>query len=258
MNIPFPILERRFQDYAARYFDGETENDYHIDLKLQHSLRVYALARRIVEHEPLGPDAADIALVAALFHDTGRFEQFRRYRTFHDPSSANHARLGVRALLAEDLLRDLPGEVRRTVLGAVFLHNVRALPEPLREPLGAATRVVRDSDKLDIIPVVLANLAADGNGSNVVTLGLDPHPASYTRSIYDAVLAGKTANYAEMRWFNDFRLLLMSWIADLNFPTSLTIFRERGYADTIFDALPDDEAMRTLRARIDARLAPRG
>ncbi|MGE4292810.1 MAG: HD domain-containing protein [Desulfovibrio sp.] len=257
MNTSFELLEKRFQGYVADFFNGDADNDYHIDLKLRHSLRVYELAKRIVAGEALDPAAAQVALISALFHDTGRFPQFQRYKSFHDPSTANHARLGIRALIEADLLQGLERHVRRVVLGAVFLHNVRALPDGLREPLNAAVRVVRDSDKLDIVPVVLEHLEASASGSSVVTLGLQPHPSNYTHSIYEQVMAGESARYEEMRWANDFRLLVLGWIYDLNYPTSIGIFLERGYVDTLFTALPDDAPMRELREKVMAALAAR-
>ena len=36
-----------------------------------------------------------IAEAVALLHDVGRFEQYKRYGTFNDRKSVNHAALGV-------------------------------------------------------------------------------------------------------------------------------------------------------------------
>ncbi|MDD4731397.1 MAG: HD domain-containing protein [Desulfovibrio sp.] len=256
MTISFEELEKTFQQYVARFFNGEPTNDYHIDLKLRHSLRVYELARRIVHEENLDEETARQACIAALLHDTGRFEQYRRYATFHDPSSENHARLGITALLSSSLTKGLSRRERRCLLGAVFLHNVRDLPPRLREPLGTVTRVVRDSDKLDIIPVVLEHLSAGAAASPVVTLGIEPAPNQYTHSIYQQVLAGQSADYQAMRWYNDFRLLVLGWIADLNFTAAKRIYRMRGYAEALFQDLPDIPEMRRLHETVDQRLGP--
>lgn len=258
MTVSFPVLEHRFREYVATYFDGDAVHDFHISLKLDHSLRVYELARRIVASEKLSAEIADISLISALFHDVGRFAQYLRFRSFHDPSTANHARLGIGVLLENGLLHGLDNNVRRNVLGAVYLHNVRLLPSPLREPLATAVKVVRDSDKLDIVPVVLEHLDASVPGSSVVTLGLEPHPEHYTLSVYEQVLARGTAKYQEMRWSNDFRLLVLGWLYDLNFPSSFNIFQERGYVDILFSGLPKDTPMLRLRRQIDQDLALRG
>jgi HD superfamily phosphodiesterase len=250
MSVSHADFEQRFRAHVADFFNGDADNDFHIELKLRHSLRVYELARRIVREEAIPAPAADAALTSALFHDTGRFVQYQRYRSFHDPSTENHARLGIRALLSTNLLKGLPNDARRTVLGAVFLHNVRTLPPNLREPLSTVVKVVRDSDKLDIVPVVLEHLDASAEGSSVVTLGIKSHPTNYTRSIYEQVLAGESAKYEEMCWAHDFRLLVLGWLYDLNFPTSKRLYVQRGYLETLFAALPDDEPMRALRRKI--------
>ena len=51
------------------------------------------------------PDLAQAARIAAVFHDIGRFEQLRRYDTFFDAKSADHAALSVASRLC-DLVRD--------------------------------------------------------------------------------------------------------------------------------------------------------
>lgn len=254
MNVSFAEFEQRFRDHVAAFFNADADNDFHIELKLLHSLRVYELARRIVQEERIPAPVAEVALISALFHDTGRFIQYQRHRSFHDPSTENHARLGIRALLSTNLLEGLTSDARRTVLGAVFLHNVRTLPPNLREPLSTVVKVVRDSDKLDIVPVVLKHLDASAEGSSVVTLGIKSHPTNYTRSIYEQVLAGESAKYEEMRWAHDFRLLVLGWLYDLNFPTSMRLYVQRGYLETLFAALPDDEPMRALRRKIHGEL----
>lgn len=254
MTISLQQLDERFQNYVAGYLTGDPDNDYHIDLKIRHSLRVRDLAARIVRDEKLDAATTRLSLIAALLHDTGRFDQYRTYATFHDPSSKNHARLGITSLLHSDLMSGFSTFERRTVLGAVFLHNVRDLRPDLPEPLNTVVRVVRDSDKLDIIPVVLEHLSAGADASSKVTLDTKNDPARYTRSIYNKVLAGETANYRDMRWHNDFRLLLLGWVAGLNHTAARTIYRERGYAETLFAAMPDDAPMRQLRRKIALRL----
>ncbi|MEF2144992.1 MAG: HD domain-containing protein [Desulfovibrionaceae bacterium] len=255
MSVELTELEERFRAYVDGFLGNGEESDYHIDLKLRHSLRVYELAREIAERDNLPALVTRLGLMAALFHDTGRFPQYAQFQSFHDPSTANHARLGVTALLHSDLLHDLTLAERRTVLGAVFLHNVRDLPCPLHEPLASVVRLVRDCDKLDIIPIMLDHLDPNQPHNKVVTLGVAPDPSRYTLAILDAVRERRMASYQDMRWYHDFRLLTLGWFYDLNYPGATTIFAERGYAGRIFSELPVDSATTCLRAQMEMDMA---
>jgi putative nucleotidyltransferase with HDIG domain len=49
----------------------------------------------------------ELAETIALFHDIGRFEQFKTYGTFDDRASENHATIGLKVLKATDILNRL-------------------------------------------------------------------------------------------------------------------------------------------------------
>ncbi|MDY0306928.1 MAG: HD domain-containing protein [Desulfovibrionaceae bacterium] len=247
-------LIERFLNYAAGFKNGDADHDYHIRLKAEHSLRVLELARTIAREERLESGTARLLEIAALFHDAGRFEQFARHHTFNDRQSCNHARMGITVLLRDGLLGGLDPATRRVALGAVFLHNVRALPPRLPEPLGAVTRGVRDADKLDIYPVMLSHLDGDKPLDPVVCLGVARDPDRYSEAIIGQLERGRLANYADMRFSNDFRLLLLGWVFDLNYATARRILDQSGHLSRIFGELPRDERMLTLRKRIEEQV----
>ncbi|MGE4551664.1 MAG: HD domain-containing protein, partial [Desulfovibrionaceae bacterium] len=216
----FEELTRRFLAFAEPYKTGEPDDRANVRLKIDHTLRVTALAQTIAAESALPEPAARLSAVAALFHDTGRFPQYARWRTFQDAKSADHARLSLEALARGPLLDGLPRRERGVVLAAVRLHNRRALPSNLRPPLDHVARVVRDADKLDIMAVLLAHLDADAPRNNVVLLGLASDPARWTPACLDALARRRNVDYASMRYTNDFRLLMASWIYDLGYPAS--------------------------------------
>lgn len=256
MNTPdLPRLIERFQAYVAGFLNGDGNADYHFLLKREHTLRVLDNARTIAREEDLPPDLNRLAELAALFHDTGRFPQFARYGTFSDRHSANHAKLGVSALLASDLLDGLPAVERRTVLGAVFLHNVRSLPAGLPGTLNTVTRVVRDADKLDIYPILLGQMEGDKPLDPVISLGIRREPGRYTPQILELLERRQLATYDLMAYENDFRLLVAGWVFDLNFAASRRLLARRGYIDRVFEGLPDDPRLKALRRIIDEELA---
>ena len=82
---------------------------------------VYRHAERIAGSLQLDNDDYCAAMVAALFHDIGRFEQFKHYGTYVDRDSLNHASHGVRVLKELELLDDFSRAQKKNILALRFL-----------------------------------------------------------------------------------------------------------------------------------------
>ena len=212
-------------------------------------------AQSITQSLDLEPGLAGLCHVAALFHDLGRFVQYQTYRTFNDKVSEDHGRLGLKALRRAGILEDLSPRGRSLVRTAVLLHNRRFLPQGLRPDTALAVKVVRDADKLDIFPVLLKYFAPNAPLNLVVMLNLKPHQTEYTPAILSQVMARGLAEYNDMVWINDFKLLICSWIYDLNFPATRRAVLERGYLDAILSLLPDIPEFTALGERLKQDLA---
>ncbi|WP_461210716.1 HD domain-containing protein [Desulfocurvus sp. DL9XJH121] len=240
-------------EHWARIADGR-EN---IDLKLDHSLRVLDEALGITASlggGASGRDLLDAVHLAALYHDMGRFPQFERWGTFNDRKSMNHGRLSLYAARAAGVLDGLSPRLRKVALAAILMHNRRLLPPNLPGDVDFAVRVVRDADKLDIYPVMLSHLEPGAPANPVVTLGLADDPEAYTPQILEQILAGSLCEYRDMRYTNDFKLLVLSWIYDLNFGHSRRALAERGYLERLLACLPRNEAFGGLGERLRADL----
>lgn len=238
--------------YARLFYPPDAQGQSNMALKLDHCLRVFQEAEAIVVGERL--DSAQVALWAALFHDVGRFLQYARFGTFDDRKSVDHGRLGVRVLKERGFLQPLQPSREKAVLAAIILHNRRFLPKHLPSQIAIPAKVVRDADKLDIFMVVLAHLRPNARPNNVVTLGLRDDPTAYSEAMVSQVLSGQLADYAKMVWTNDFRLLLCSWIYDLNFATSKRAVLQRGFVDELLSSLPDTPDIRQVAEKVRADL----
>ena len=117
------------------------------------------------------------------------------------------------------------------------------------------TRIVRDADKLDIFPVLISHFLPNSPLNGVVTLNLEPHPTAYTEEIFQSVRAGRIGKYEAMVWINDLKLLVCSWVYDLNFPVSREIVLQKGYLDAIFRSLPSSPEFVALREQLNEELA---
>ncbi len=251
-------FEDGFARYAEGYFGGD---DYAHRVKFDHSLRVYAEAAALAEaHAPELARAGvprRAALLAGLFHDVGRFEQFERWRTFNDRLSANHARLSVRCCLREGLLADALPLERRLVFGAIMLHNRRAVRRPPVDALGILARLVRDADKLDIYRVMHDYFSPGGEKPSFMRLEAEDHPVNYTPAVLDCLTEGRMASYDLLRWSNDFKLLMLSWVYDLNLPATARAFLDRDYLGIMFGLLPPAPEFQKLSTLLCAELERR-
>jgi putative nucleotidyltransferase with HDIG domain len=236
-----------FREYVGRFRDCPEVDRANIDLKRDHSIRVLGEAEMILDELDADAELALCARTAALFHDIGRFVQYREFKTFSDSRSKNHGLLGCRELGKVAALDGMTGEQKAMVRAVVAMHNRRFAPRGLDERLDFALRVVRDADKLDILGIMIEHFRPDGGINEVVTLHLENDPQAYTPDLLEQAVSGMLADYAGMVWVNDFKLLVLSWVHDLNFPAARRAFRERGYADRVLATLPDSPEFGRLR-----------
>ena len=239
-----------FLDYVSGFRMDDPADQAHLDLKRDHSLRVFDEAFRMTAAEDLDSRDMFLARLAALLHDVGRFTQYRTFRTYKDADSVDHARAGFQVLRRENILSVLPREERVAVMTAVLVHNRKDLPKMLKGRPALLSGVVRDADKLDIIPVVLENMEQGPEASSVVMLGLRRDDAAYTEVVLQQVLSGRLVNYQDMVFSNDFKLLLCSWALGLNFDWTRGEFLRRGYLDRIFRGLPEVGVFQDLEERL--------
>jgi len=247
-------FSRFVQEHAA----GNEQDQRNILLKKTHTDGVCANALRI--SSGLGLLGRDIALagIIALFHDVGRFPQYVRYRTFEDSRSVNHAVLGAKVLLERNVLRDLPKRERSLIVRSVALHNVFILPPRLDREVRLHAEIVRDADKLDIWRVFIE--LADRNPADwpsAVALGL-PDTPECSPAVIASLNRREMVRLTSLRTLNDFRLLQLAWIYDLNFAPSLRMVLERSVIEQLTASLPQTDALSrvvdNLRNYVNERL----
>jgi putative nucleotidyltransferase with HDIG domain len=242
-------LRAWFAAYCGAFYTAVAEDDRNISLKEEHTFRVCGNMELLAEELCFDGSDRRLAAAVALFHDVGRFEQYRRYKTFRDSDSINHAAFGAKVLTEAGVLESLSEGERAIIVRAVTLHNVFVLPAGLDERLTLFVRLVRDADKLDIWRVFIEYYEAPPERrASAVGLGLPDAPVC-SSEIVEAVCNGKMANLSLVRTLNDFKLLQLSWVYDLNFPKSFQLLRENGYLRRLVASMPEtDEGMRAVAA----------
>jgi hypothetical protein len=249
------LVKARFDAFAGSFLSDPGDH-FAYRIKIDHTARVADYAETIAREEGFAPDLILATRLAAVLHDVGRFPQYRAYGTFRDRESANHAALSVTHLLREHMLDGVAARIRKLVVGAVYLHNKRMLPS-LPPQLATVARAVRDSDKLDIYAVMYQHFIQDEPKNPEIVLCAKDEPDAYSPGAAETLLRRTPGNYLDIVYINDFKLMVLGWVYDLNFVTSFRLLERSGLVDAIFDTLPQDGTIAACRKQVHGDLAQR-
>ena len=216
------IVKRAFVAYTANY----NVDDPKIRLKIDHTYRVAGLCEDIAQTVP-GVDV-DIAWLSGMLHDIGRFEQVRRYNTFTDSKSVDHAAFGADLLFADGLLDSFGGydkECKTVLETAIRNHNKFRIEEGLSDMDIAYCQILRDADKIDILRVNYETPIEDiYNVSSEELMDAE---------VTEEVKQGFREKHAIPREVRktpvDLLVSHISMVYELVYPISRKIIREQGY-----------------------------
>lgn len=220
---------RAFRAYADRY----DQNDVKIKLKVDHTCRVAAMCDAISDSLSMKGTQRDIAWLCGMLHDIGRFEQLRRYHTFQDRISCNHAQLSADILFREGRIRDYVDDASNDALmeTAIRLHNVYQLPDDLTEKQYRYCTILRDADKIDILRV-----NCETPRTEIYDLPEEEfETSSITPAVYADVCACRSVDRKNSRTGIDFILGHIAFVFGLVYPESLRQVKKQGYLDQLLN-----------------------
>jgi hypothetical protein len=121
-------------------------------------------------------------------------------------------------------------------------------------------RLIRDADKLDILHLLIDHYRDAGRKNrSAVELSL-PHHDTVSPDAIAALMRRETVNFSHVRNGNDFKLLQMSWVFDVNFAPALRKIRERNFLGQLRDTLPNTgevkKAYEFVERELERRLLP--
>lgn len=284
-----PAIKRIFVEYSAPY----NVQDDKIRLKIEHTYRVAAhceqIAKSLVKSEGLTKQDIDMAWFLGMFHDIGRFEQVRRYGTFYDAESIDHAALsaditfgagadvriksgncqdsevsrGVSEACGQDEYEAgtfIADKIYTATNGAVDMriaeiairnHNVYRLPENLTERERMFCNILRDADKIDILMVCVVEPSEAVYGVTDDEL----KNSSVSNEVMEAFLQEKTVLKSVRKTPIDKLIGHISLVYELIYPESLTIAVQQGYLDKLLKFKSNSaEAQEQLR-KIEQKMA---
>ena len=235
-----PKLKDWFEKYVGQFASLDSNIQAALDLKRSHTRRVCEAILDIGRHEGLSGEDLHMAEAASLLHDIGRFEQYRRYKTFSDRRSENHALLGVKVIQENRILKGVDPAKTRIIIRAVECHNRATLPANENGRVLFFMKLLRDADKVDIWRVVTDYYQnAHRERNQAIELDL-PDTPEISDSVCQSLMKSNIAQMTDLRTLNDFKLLQIGWVYDVNFRRTFQIVREREYLERIRKALPEN------------------
>ncbi len=247
-----------FSGYCRSYYSSDQEFQKNIALKEKHTFQVYNNTLDICRGENLDEKRLQLAGVIALLHDIGRFEQYRQHKTFRDSISVDHAKLGAKILEECELLAPFHPDERSLIVHAVELHNVFSIPAKVTEEELLFLKIIRDADKLDIWRVFIEYFSQpEEMRASAAGLGLPDSPDCSPEILAHLGLMD-TVPLSSVKNLNDFKLMQLSWVYDLNFEASFRLLIERDYIYSLASTLPEvegvAEAVQIVRNFVDRKL----
>jgi len=245
-NKILKYLKIWFSNYVQTFKHDDKNFQENIALKEKHTKQVCKEILNIGKQLGLNENELRLSEVIALFHDIGRFEQYARYKTFVDHESENHAELGVKILKENQVLNKFNKSIQSLILRTILYHNRFALPEGETNTCLFFSKLLRDADKLDIWRVVTDYYNQNsGKRNGILELGL-PDTASFSDEVYQDMLNKRIVDVKHLKNLNDFKLLQMGWIFDINFVPTFHCIKTRHYLEMIRQVLPESEKIEKI------------
>ncbi len=255
MKINREHIKKTFQEYTDRYDSTNPK----IKLKIDHTYRVANLCEQIAQSLELSAAEVDLAWLSGMLHDVGRFEQLRRYNTFSDAQSIDHARFAVELLYDEGLIADYVSEISTTELVAdartwrsmgganesptaqsedmplsdilqtlriaIGEHSAYRIQKGLDERTRMFCQILRDADKVDIFRVICDTPMEEVYGFQTKDILRSAITPEVMQAFYE--------HHAVLRKLKkcpaDYIVAHGSLTFELVYPESLRIAKEQGY-----------------------------
>lgn len=249
-----------FENYVKNY----DKTDEKVRLKIEHTYRVCALCEEIAGASGFDKNEIEIAWLTGLLHDVGRFEQLRRYGTFIDAESIDHAEFGADILFHENKIRDYIDDASEDELleKAVRCHSAYCVPAEYSEREKKFADLLRDADKIDILKVNI--LFPLEEIYNVTTQELKN--CTVTPEVMQAFHEGHAVLRSLKKTPVDNVVGHISLVYELVYPVSTKIMYEQGYLEKLMDFHSDlketnqqfDEIRQTMRGYVTEKMGAIG
>lgn len=234
-----------FENYISS-FDLEASQ---LQRKKEHTYRVMELCVKIVKSLQLNTYDVFLAELIGLYHDIGRFDQFKEFSKFNDYETYDHASRGVMILHELKILDDL--EEKELILKAIQNHNRIKLEENLSPREKQFCEIIRDADKLDII-----NLVIEGK------IKMNPYDEKYSDKAVKTILNGECIDLKEYPRKVDQSLVKIGLMNDIVFPFSKQYILKNNMIDQLIGIYiknnpTEKDTLEKIKKKVKERISDR-
>ena len=227
-------------NYIRSFYSDDAEVQQGIEIKEKHTGYVTANCIELAHFLKLDEHDTELAEIIGLFHDVGRFRQYSIYKTFNDAQSEDHADLGLTVIDELDFFNRLSAVDNDLIRFAIKNHNKMHIKPTDEQRKILFAKLIRDADKLDIYRVLEPFLAQE-NAHKMPKFIKGKERPDISPDFVANFIAGKQADYRQIRTNGDRKIVRLMWVYDVNFAWTMRKIVERGYIEKIIDALPMDE-----------------
>ena len=227
-------------DSAKKYFEAFLNNNFDINddkiiHKINHTYNVVENAKYLCEHLNLDEVNTKLAMIIALLHDIGRFEQAKEMKSFReDIITFDHATLGVKILFENGEISNYVNDESyySIIKKAIENHSKYVLDETGMTDIEILQcKIIRDADKIDSFRAktiddiyTMANITKD-----------DIENSKVSKKVYDTFKECKTILSKDRKTGLDIWISYIAFIFGLEFKESYELIIKNDYLNKLFN-----------------------
>ncbi len=218
-----------------QYVNNYDQSDDKVALKISHTYRVMERCQEIAASLKLKDEEIKLAGLIGLLHDIGRFEQLKRYQSFIDSQTIDHANLGVAILFDDNLIDkfEIDKKYYPIIKTAIYNHNKYAIEADLEPETYLHCQIIRDGDKIDIFKTGLMETFEAFLGASQVQLENDV----ISFKVYKTFMTCKTVLSTDRKTDLDRWVSFLALVFGLEFKYSYQYVYQHHYIERLINRL---------------------
>ena len=244
-----------YYDNAKKYFekflnDNFDINDEKINHKINHTYNVVENAKYLCKCLKLDEVNTELAMIIALLHDIGRFDQAKEMQTFReDITNFDHATLGIKLLFEKGEIKNyLDNESYYPIIKkAIANHSKYILDETgMTDNEILHCKIIRDADKIDSFRAKTVDDIYTMSNINKE----DIENSKVTEKVYNTFKEHKTILSSDRQTGLDIWVSYIAFIFGLEFKGSYELIIKNDYLNKLFNRFEykvDNSTMEELK-----------
>ena len=224
--------KKYFEKFLNENFDIKNEKINH---KINHTYNVVDNAKYLCRCLNLDKTNTELALIIALLHDIGRFDQAKEMKTFReDITNFDHATLAVKLLFEKGEIKNYVADEQfyPIIEKAIANHSKYILDETGMTDIEILhSKIIRDADKIDSFRAktvddiyTMANITKEDIENSIVT-----------EKVYNTFKEHKTILSRDRQTALDIWVSYIAFIYGLEFKGSYELIYKKDYLNKLFN-----------------------